>query len=229
MSLFHNDFSVPTWYTFVMEFKSPLPRRNTLEDVLNKSIELAENSTLENDSKLELILLLLDRKQGMQLGDFKIAELEDEKKKITEEFSKKLADILRLLESLKLEYKTVKELSDDNGITGFSVLASRDKNVLDKFVKANNEDDDKTFGTILGFPQTAIETYGTDRAFNIEEELPKDELEKLRDEGLLPFLLFMPSKEHWAEELEWAKENQRLIKEKAPKLYEELIKFGIRI
>ena len=210
-------------FNFGMEFKPPLPIQPSKEALVKKSIELVENSTLESDTKLELVLLLLDKKQGVQIGDFKIAESEEEKKKVTAEFSKELSDILNILNSLKLEYQVVKELGDDNGIVGFSVLTSKDKSTLNKFVKANNEDDDKTFGTILGYPPTAIETYGTDKAFNIEEKLSPEELEKLRTEGLLPFLLFMPSKEHWAEELEWARENQQLIKQKAPKLYQELI------
>lgn len=205
-----------------MEIQIPNP--NLKENIPEKAIELVENSAIENDSKMELTLLLLDKKQGVQLGDFKIAESKEEKARVMAEFSQKMTYILQLLDSLNLQHETVKELSDDNGIVGFSVLTSKDKNILDKFVKANNGNDDKTFGTILGYPPTAVEVYGTDQAFNIEEELPPDELEKLRTEGLSPFLLFTPSREHWAEELEWARENQRLIKEKAPKLFQELLK-----
>lgn len=206
-----------------MEPQPPFSPQISKEALINKAIELIENSTLESDSKLELALLLLDKKQGVQLGDFKIAESEEEKIKVTTEFAQKLAYILKLLDSLNLQHETVKELSDDNGIVGFSVLVSKNKNILDKFVKANNEDDDKNFGLVLGFPPTAVETYGTDKAFDFRTELTSSDLEKLKTEGVLPFLLFSPSREHWTEELEWARSNQRLIKEKAPRLFQELL------
>lgn len=205
-----------------MDPRPSFPSQRSQEAIIKRAIELIENSTLESDSKLELALLLLDRKQGVQLGDFKIIESEEEKVKITQEFAQKLTNILKILDSMGLHHQIVKELSNDNGIVGFSILASKDKSVLGKFVQANNEDDDKTFGLILGFPPTAVDTYGTDEAFDFRQELPPSELERLRAEGIFPFLLFSPSREHWAEELEWARENQRLIKEKAPALYSEL-------
>ena len=202
-----------------MKFDQP---QNNIENLLNKNLELIENSNLENDNKLELALLMLDKKHGVQLGDFKIVNSENERKIINKKFSEKLSNIIKVLDSIGLQHEMAKELSEDNEIVGFSILASKDKSILDKFIKADKEDDDKTFGLIVGYPSTAIETYNTDKAFNFREELSPTEFEKLKSEGTLPFLLFMPSKEHWNEELEWARENQRLIKEKTPKLYKEL-------
>ncbi|MBK5215534.1 MAG: hypothetical protein JJE53_01860 [Candidatus Pacebacteria bacterium] len=202
-----------------MNFDQP---QNNTENLLKNSLESIENSNLENENKLELALLMLDKKQGVQLGDFKIINSENEKEIIIKEFSEKLLNIIKTLEAIGLKHEIVKELSEDNGIIGFSVLVSKETNTLDKFVKADKEDDDKTFGLIVGYPASAVDAYGTDKALNIEQELPKAELEKLHSEGVLPFLLFMPSKEHWNEELDWARENQRLIKEKTPKLYKEL-------
>lgn len=194
------------------------------ENIFEKDIESIENSALSIESKLELSLLLLDRKQGVQIGDYKIVNSQTEKDYIIQEFTQEISNILSLLSELKLQYEIVKELSDDNGMVGFSILVSKNKEILNKFKQADKEHDDKTFGLILGYPQTAVEAYGTDKAFNIERDLPKIELEKLQSEGVLPFLLFMPSKEHFNEELEWARKNQKLIENKAIKLYQELIK-----
>ncbi|MEI6581203.1 MAG: hypothetical protein WCO07_03475 [bacterium] len=202
-----------------MSFDQP---QNNIENFLNKNLESIENSDLKNQSKLELALLLLDKKQGVQLGNFKIVGSEKEKETINKEFSEELQNIIKISNIVGLHHEVIKELSEENGIIGFSVLVSKDKSILNKFVKADKEEDDKTFGLIVGYPATAVETYGTDKAFDLEQELPKDELEKLRSEGVLPFLLFMPSKEHWNDELKWARENQRLIKERTPKLYKEL-------
>ena len=194
------------------------------ENIFKKYIESIENSALSIESKIELSLLLLDRKQGVQIGDYKIVNSQVEKDTVIQEFTQEISNILSLLSGLRLQYKIVKDLSDDNDMVGFSVLVSKNKEILNKFTQADKEHDDKTFGLILGYPPTAVEAYGTDRAFNIERDLPKIELEKLQSEGVLPFLLFIPSKEHWDEELEWARKNQKLIEDKAPKLYQELIK-----
>lgn len=194
------------------------------ENIFKKDIESIENSALSIESKLELSLLLLDRKQGMQIGDYKIVNSQAEKDVVIQEFTQEISTILSLLSELGLQYEIVKELSDDNGMVGFSVLVSKNKEILNKFTQADKEHDDKTFGLILGYPSTAVEAYNTDKALNIERDLPKVELDKLQSEGVLPFLLFMPSKEHFYEELEWARKNQKLIENKAPKLYQELIK-----
>lgn len=206
-----------------MEFKSPLPSQKSLEDILKGNIELVENSTLDSISKLEFVLLLLDKKKGMQFGDFKIVESKEEEEKARDKFTPEIQEIFRLVKETRLFSQVGKELSFSDGLIGFSVLIAKDKDVLEKFIQADKEGDDKTFGTILGYPTTAVQTYETDKKFDFHEELSQDELEKLKSEGLTPFLLFMPSREHWAEELEWARENQRLIKEKAPKLFKELI------
>jgi len=206
--------------------QSQMPENNSVESIKTpeKDIESIENSALSIESKIELSLLLLDRKQGVQIGDYKIVNSQVEKDAIVQKFTQEISNILSLLSELKLQYEIVKELSDDNGMVGFSILVSKNKEILNKFTQADKENDDKTFGLILGYSKTAVETYGTDKAFNIERDLPKVELDKLQSEGVLPFLLFMPSKEYFDEELEWARKNQKLIEEKAPKLYKELIK-----
>ncbi len=207
-----------------MESKTPSLSQTSPEGLLKKKIELVENSVLGVESKLDLILLILDKKQGAKLGGLKTVESEKERIKITEEFTKKLAYILELLRSLNLRHKIVKELSNDDGVISFSVLTSKDRNILNEFIKADKRDDEKTFGLIVGYPSTAVETYHTDGQFRFRQELSPDEIAQLRAEGVSSFIRFMPSREHWTEELEFAREEQRLIREKAPKLYEEVLR-----
>ena len=206
-----------------MELKPASLFENSSEDVLKRTIESIEDSVLDVESKLDLILFLLDKKQGVQLGGFKIVNSDDERRIFTEKFTQELSVILKFFNTIGLQYKIVRKLSEDNSRLGFSVLASKDKNILDKFVKADKDQDDRTFGLIVGYPTTAVETYHTDKQFRFRKELPPSELEKLRAEGTASFFSFTPSKEHWAEELEFVREEQKLIKEKAPKLYEEVI------
>ena len=208
-----------------MEFKPSLFPQESAENILKRNIESVENSKIDTISKLELILLLLGKKQGVHFGDFKIVESEKDTERTIEEFTDEMQEYLKLLKEINAYYVLGKELRFEGGMVGFSVLAAKDKKILERFVQADKEDDDKTFGSILGYPPTAIETYNTDKKFDPHEELSPEDLEKLEAEGIMPFLLFMPSREHWLEELEWARENRRLIKENAPKLYQELVDF----
>jgi hypothetical protein len=195
------------------------------EEVLKRNIESVENSTLDSEDKFDLALLLVsDKKQGAYLSRESMPITSEEQRiRVTKEFEKTLSAILELLKKTGLSYRVIHELSYKNGYVVFSVIVSKDKNVLDKFAKANNEQDQKTFGLIVGYPKTATETYHTDKQFRFRQELPPADLEKLKAEGVIPFISFMPSREHWTEELEYARENQRLIRVKAPKLYQELV------
>lgn len=186
-----------------MEFKPPSLPQNSPEDILKRAIESVENSTLDVETKLDFVLFLLDKKQGVQLGDFKVINSEEERKIFTEKFTLELSEILKLLNTIGVQHETVRELSEDNNMLGFSVLASKDKDILKKFVKANKDKDSKAFGLIVGYPKTAVETYKTDKHFRFRRELPPAEVEKLRAEGTAAFFRFTPSKEHWAEELEF--------------------------
>ncbi|HRH31381.1 MAG TPA: hypothetical protein PK950_01820 [Candidatus Paceibacterota bacterium] len=203
-----------------MNFNRP-PEPNK-ESIVEKQLEAVENATLESGKKLDLTLLLLDKKEGAQLGKYKIVESEADKEKTLAEFSQELSEIMKVITETGLRYHMAKELSDEEGMVGFSVLLSKTQETLEKFVEADKNDDDKTFGLMVGYPKTAVEAYNTDKAFNFQDELSVEEYKKIENEGLLSFLHFKPSKEHWAEELEFARENQRLVKEKAPLLYQEL-------
>ena len=46
-------------------------------------------------------------------------------------------------------------------------------------------------------------------------------------ENTCKFLDFRPSKNHWREELNLVKEWQKIIKEKFPHLYKEIIRIGV--
>jgi len=186
-------------------------------------LSLIEDAGLENGKKLDLALLTLGKKSAAQLGNYDIIESDEHKKQLLSEFSEEVETIKTLLDSLGCAYN-LEELKDRDGIMGFSFLVARDQAALLEVAKAEVEKDDKAFGRLMGYPETSIEAYGTENAFDYESALPKRELQKLKDEGMLPFLEFMPSKEHWAEELAWAREMRDLVKEKAPHLYEGLEK-----
>lgn len=47
-----------------------------------------------------------------------------------------------------------------------------------------------------------------------------------KKEGVLDFLHFTPSAENWSEELETVRKWQKIVKEKTPRLYEEIRRGG---
>ncbi len=202
------------------------PTLQNVQENMEESIKLIETSALESNQKLELTLLLLsDKKQGIQLGDSRIIQSEsvEERRHWFKKFSAELTHILKVLKELRLEHQIVKNLSEEEDIVSFSVLASKDKKTLQKFYEADRTENDKTFGLMAGFPETAVEAYGTSNALNKEELLPET-IDKLRAENLWPFILFTFSQEHFQAELEFVRRNKKLVEEKAPRLSRELLK-----
>jgi len=209
-----------------MKFETPnqIENQNINEEEYSerRRLEILEQSKLEAGKKLDLALLILKRKQAAQLGNYDVIEPDKHKEQIAQEFQKEFFAIEELLKELGVSYRA-NPLHEDRGIYGFSFLVAEKEENLEKVIEAGKSRDDKTFGALMGYPKTAVDAYNTEQAFDYEEELPKDELEQLRQDGVLPFINFMPSREHWKEELNYAKENQKLIKERIPLLYAELV------
>ena len=196
------------------------------EEKQEQNLEALENFSLEKGKKIDLALLLLDRKDVAYLGSTKIVENEEEENSFIEEFSKELKEIKKACEELGLLYES-EEVKEENAFVSFSIIISKDEEGLNRFSNAEKEKDDKTMGLLLGFPQTSVEAFNSEKSLDFEvflvNELPEEERKELEEEGVIKFLNFQPSKEHWREELDQARKNQALIKEKTPQLYEEII------
>lgn len=209
-----------------MNFEKPYQLKNQEaegeESPERRQIELLQQSNLESGKKLDIALLLLGRKSAAQLGAYDVIESDQHKERLTVEFQREFSAIEGLLKELGLFYRA-KPIREDRGMLGFSFLVADNGENLIKAVDSEKNKDDKTFGLLMGYPETAVSAYRTSEAFNYEEELSKNELERLKNEGVLPFITFMPSRKHWEEELNYTRENQRLIQEKAPLLYNELV------
>lgn len=193
-----------------------------MESSEKERLGILERSELQVGKKLDLALLILKRKRAAQLGNFKVIESDEHKKQVVQEFQKEFSEIEGLLKNLGLSYRAIPP-HEDRGIYGFSFFTANGEEDLEKTMEAEESGDDRAFGALMGYPQTAVDAYRTRQIFNYEKDLPKDELEQLRQDGVLPFLNFMPSREYWAEELSYARKNQKLIQEKAPLLYAELM------
>lgn len=185
-------------------------------------IETLQSSSLETIKKYDLAQLLLDRKQATQLGSFDVIESDEHRKQLEREMGEEYRAATELLQKLGLKFQG-EPPKEDNGIYGFSLTIAKTEENLNKAVEADKAGKDKEYGVLMGYPKTAVEAYQTEEAYDLETELPKDELEKLEEEGVLAFLEFMPSKSHWKEELDFVRETQKEIKEKASELHDEII------
>jgi len=185
-------------------------------------IELVESSALETIKKFDLAQLLLGRKQAAHLGSYDVVESDEHRKQLEKEMGEEYQTITELLNKLGLSFQRTSP-AEDNGIYGFSLFIAKNQENLAKAVEADETKNDKEFGVLMGYPKTAVDAYQTENAFDLKAELPKAELDKLEKEEVLAFLEFMPSKGHWREELDAVRETQRLLKEKAPELYDEIV------
>jgi len=152
----------------------------------------------------------------------------------------------RLLKKLGLKFKIIKRIIvNENGFEEitFEFLISRDKKKIEELEKAINENDGRKMGELYGYPKTAVDAYV--KSMRILKEKRKDkrdillesifdrkkwfdslfeeERSKLIKERVLNFQTFTFSKKHWREELDVVRRWQSIIREKVPRLYQEII------
>jgi len=185
-------------------------------------IEKIEKAPLSSDFKIDLLLLIFDRKKATFLGDICGVESEEQKQKLIKEFNEELNILTNLLDELNLPYKIIRDIEDRNDTIGFSVVAAKEIENLDKIEEAVKNNNNMDMGIMFGYPRTAVEAYGTQDVLDLETDLP-EEYADLRKEGMLPFLKFAPSKLHWKEELKWARDNKKIIEEKSPNTIDQAI------
>lgn len=191
-----------------------------------EKIELIEKSSfLDTNEKIDLVLFLLGKKQTALMGDHRIARKRGEKEKFLNYLTEKKEKIEELLNELEFVYR-LGECKIEDDIIGYNIEIGKDEENLSKLIKACEKKDNKELGLILGYPETAAEAF-PNKLLDFREwrqALPKEEKGALIKSNVLKFLNFQPSERHWREELESVKEHQNLIKEKAPFLYEKIIK-----
>lgn len=185
-------------------------------------IEKIEKAPLSSDFKIDLLLLVFDRKKATFLGDICGVESEEQKQKLIKEFSEELNILTNLLDELSLSYKIIRDVEGRNDTIGFSVVVAKEIENLNKIEEAVKNNNNMDMGIMFGYPRTAVEAYGTQDALDLETDLP-EEYADLRKEGMLPFLKFAPSKLHWKEELKWARDNKKIIEEKSPNTIDQAI------
>lgn len=219
------------------KFKPEIKTEEFLEDKREKEkreVEMIEKSPLEYQDKMELALLYLGEKPAIWIDTptshrvFYKSEKKREEIKIFNKLSAEKENLEQVLKDLKLVYEFQKNEIDDEKTYGieYSFLVAKNSENLSRLKDAIQIEDGKETGLILGYPKTAVEAFDSNNTLDYKK-LPKEEIEKLIEEGTSKFLDFHLSKDHWQEELNLVKRHQALIKEKFPNLYKEIIKYGV--
>jgi hypothetical protein len=208
-----------------------------MEEKEKIAIEKIENLDLGMQDRMNLVLTYLKEKPTSEIEisyDSKnpYVELED--------VLLKKESLQRDLEAIGLKFKILeRETIDEDGFDQkeFRFLIGKNEKDLQDLEKAFLANDREKMGKLFGYPETAVKAYlkgmekvkvggVMDTILDTKkwwQDLSPKEKESFLEECVLNFRNFALSKEHWREELEVIRRWQRIIREKASKLYQEII------
>jgi len=175
---------------------------------------LAKNENLERISRIEsiktgscqkanLVLVLLGQKPSIGLTVYVDTEQE-----IAEEEEK--------IKGLKLNYKKISQ-EEKRGRYVAEFILAKGEDILNELSEVDPSRDHKKFGSLMGYPMSAIKAFLEGNCLSIEEE---KELLKQHPEIVLHD--FRLSKDNNKEEIETLERWNDLLKKEAPDLYSGL-------
>ena len=203
-----------------------------VEEKERKELELIENSSLDLQDKIDLVLVYLKEKPAAWIGAgdrFYKTEKEKEKQKKLERLNQKGEEIKTILEILGLPNHTFRYETEEEKTTliSYDSFVSQDSERLNRLREAWQNGRHEDIGLALGYPESAVKGFIKGEVLDRVEafkKLPKKDREELKKEEVFKFLTFGLSRNNWREELELARKYQRAIREKSPKIYNEVIK-----
>lgn len=209
------------------------------------AIEIIQRLPLGAVDRVELLLCYLGKKTATTFINEKQPIHPDLSAGFTELLQKKEGEIKKWLKEIDLTCEIVDnwEETTTKGETKLFQLihVGKNKKVVERLVKAWNEDDDKKIGLLYGYPETAIDAWvkgvqeigrrpplgeSWDNPYALKRsEIPHKFSEEKRDKikNIVKFANFNFSKEHWQQELDELKIIAGTIKKKSPELYEEFL------
>lgn len=193
-------FKDSNFYQSSEEVEAP----ETLEENKNKErIIKIESLKTGSQQKAGLILVVLGEKPGINLSVFTETEIE-----INEEEEK--------IKSLDLKYKKVSQKKNgDRYMAEF--LISKEEDILKELTETSPAKDHYKFGTLMGYPESAIKAFLEGTCLSIE-----DERELLSKYPEIVFNDFRLSKDNNKEEVEIVRRWNNLVEKESPDVYNEL-------
>lgn len=193
-------FKENNFYQNSKEVKMP----ENLEENKNKEkILRIESIKTGSCQKANLVLVLLGQKPGIDLTVYV-----DTKKEIAEEEDK--------IKSLKLNYKKISQEEKGGRYVAEFILA-KSEDILNELSKTDPSRDHEKFGSLMGYPMSAIKAFLEGNCFSVEEER-----ELLKQHPEIALHDFRLSKDNNKEEIETLKRWNDLLKKEAPDLYSVL-------
>lgn len=213
------------------------PGRNIELNGERKIIEAIENLPLSQFDRMHLVLTYLGIKPASALEiTYRLGVLPEE-----ESANLKALVIENTLKNAGLVLR-VKRKSEEKGSVPFVIidfLVAREEDDLKRLDRALMNENHEEAGKLLGYPSTAVEAFSRGMRENCLERyvictvqtekkwwlsLPEEERQELLEEGVMNFLTFRLSWQNWREELETVRWWQRTIQEKAPRVYEDIMR-----
>lgn len=194
-----------------------------------KGIEVIENSKIGEIDKAELLLVFLGEKDGYWHPVVDTFPTNDLKKReeTRNRIDKVKKEFLEILKNMQVYYHLEEfetETEEGKVKMGFNFFVSSDRERMENLKEAHKNQNSLEIGLALGYPKTAVEGYLEDDIFDTEEyltSLSKEEREKMEEQ--LKFRFFALSKKNWRKELELVKKYQEVVRNKSPKIYQEII------
>lgn len=180
-----------------MNFENPTENEN------REKISKIESIRTGYQQKANLVLVLLGEKPGVDLTVYV-----DTEEEIIEEEKK--------LKSLGLNFKKMGQEKKGNRYVAEFIVA-KDDDILSELSKVDPSRDHEKFGSLMGYPKSAIKAFLEGNSLSIEEE--REILEKYPKIVLHDFRL---SKDNNKEEIETLRRWNEVLEKKAPSLYSEV-------
>lgn len=180
-----------------MSFENPAKNENL------EKISTIENLKTGSYQKANLILVLLGHKPGLNLTVYA-----DTEKQLAEEEEK--------IKSLKLNCKKISQ-EEKNGRYVAEFILAKNEEVINKLSEADPSQDHEKFGSLMGYPRSAVKAFLEGNCLAVEEE--RELLKQYPEIVLHDFRL---SKDNHKEEIETLKLWNGLLEKVAPDLYNQL-------
>lgn len=206
------------------------------KEIPNEIMELIENSSLNPDEKIELVLIKAGFKPVTDITLYSeswVKESEENRKTVD---SDKVRQFENLLENLGLvikvneseidEFSRIEDEQPEREIVmqreKITITVGRDQATIEKFMQAVQHGNDEEMGELFEYPKTAIEAYLGKRESIKRQDLPAE----IKEKDFYPFIQFgVLSKENWEKEIETAKLWASVVKRNSPKLFEEYTRY----
>lgn len=192
--------------------------------------EIIQKMVLPIEKKMEIVLLLTQKKPATELQFWSETWLDgQEEKDVDRAQLQKLLDDFRLLNlNFRIELDELNEVTerDDEGKETvkqrriLEVFVAKKEEDIVRMEKARNEGDHDAIGEMYGFPASAREAFNDLSKGFFRADLPVE----IKEKEWYPYITFgVLSNDNWQEELETAKSWMESVKQFDPELHQNYI------